>query len=197
MQDHLHGRYHLTPSQLYSVIRTTKSGTELEVPLPGDWVTIGVLADKSDIRTTTPVAAAIKEEVEEGADGETAAPKRSQKAKKFISFKLLDLRHKNAGGGDGIVNLFLFESDSMREFDLGLPDDAEEETRPNGVRFRREVAKGKVFQKAFNGGSGGAYEKFWKEIDGTVVAILNPKIMKPRVVCSKAHSSKLCSSLIF
>lgn len=34
----------------------------------------------------------------------------------------------------------------------------------------------------YKGGSGGAYEKFWKESTGAIVAIMNPGILKSRPV---------------
>lgn len=39
-----------------------------------------------------------------------------------------------------------------------------------------------TIEHRYKGGSGGAYEKYWKESAGAVVAILNPGILKNRNV---------------
>lgn len=59
-----------------------------------------------------------------------------------------------------MLSVLLFESESVDE---GIEEDG------------YKVPK-------YKGGSGGAYEKFWKESVGAVVAILNPTVMKPRFV---------------
>lgn len=43
---------------------------------------------------------------------------------------------------------------------------------------------------SYKGGSGGAYEKFWKETAGAVVAILNPSILKNRPVRLVSYFSR-------
>ena len=129
----------------------------------------------------------------------------NKKSRRYISFKLVDLKHRNAGGGTGVLNLKLFESDDGgRSSSRHEGDSSEDEyTTSTGITVQKEVkssssrtwtAKAKRAQdledgidpslsffnkRNYKGGSGGAYEKFWKAREGTVVAILNPKIMKP------------------
>ncbi len=52
MQDYIYGRYYISPSQLYSVIRLSKDGTTYEVPVEGDWLTIAVVAERSDVKVS-------------------------------------------------------------------------------------------------------------------------------------------------
>ena len=270
LQEHLSDRYHVSPELLYSLVRPSKGGMDYEVPLEGDWIVIGVLADKSEIRTTGgaggpgPSAGQIEAERkraaqreaqerrrklaqaggggagamsdaddallqagahsddeidltadpddfgEDAPDTHALAQAQAQRVKKrYVTFKLLDLGKRNAGGGQGVLHLRLFEADPARttlkqraEADDGSGDEFVTST---GVRVRKERkdADGPARNGArapvrtdFRGGSGGAYEKFWKERDGTVVAILNPRIMKPwqvRAVSSvTAMRAQLC-----
>lgn len=50
---------------------------------------------------------------------------------------------------------------------------------------------------SYKGGSGGAYEKFWKETAGAVVAILNPSILKNRPVRLFSLFSRFFFLMIF
>jgi minichromosome maintenance protein 10 len=186
------GRYHLSPSQLYSVARPSRGGSELEVPIDGDFILIGVLAEKSQIKTTNPQTVKIETEDNDAerairaGDDEPPSKKRkvtsapARKAKKYVSFKLIDLGRRNGTGGDAVLNLMLFEADAATFAATG--DESDEETTATGVRVQREGGRGRSQAKRYAGGSGGAYEKFWKESDGAVVAVLNPRLMKPRPV---------------
>lgn len=225
-------------------MKPSKGGTDYEMPLEGDWIVIGVLADKSEIRMTgggttsfsrSSVASnqlkrefdakkaredrikeaekkkALAELDEVGGDANAESDdelrhadldadrpakskdkdekgddlKPSAQPRRYISFKLIDLGRKAGGSGADVLNLKIFEADPSHE---GVKEDAsssEEEITKKGVRVRREkYADGKKPRKhaTYRGGSGGAYEKFWKEGNGTVVAILNPRIMKPWTV---------------
>jgi len=106
-------------------------------------------------------------------------------ARKYVSFKLIDLRLKGAGGGTGILNLKLFESDPEKSRRKATHHTADEGTiiTKKGVRYEKENAddgtSSTSVRTEYKGGSGGAFEKFWKERNGTVIAILNPRIMKP------------------
>lgn len=83
--------------------------------------------------------------------------------KKFVTFKLVSLPTKSSGkaatGGDASLTMLLFEADS---FTSGG-------SRNGG-------------KKVYKGGSGGAFEKFWNLRVGTVVAILNPRVLRPMKV---------------
>ncbi|KAK4051481.1 hypothetical protein OIO90_004695 [Microbotryomycetes sp. JL221] len=82
------------------------------------------------------------------------------KDRRCIRFNLVDLSSVKASrNGAGMLSLMLFEAESVGE-----------EIEGDGWRNRQ-----------YRGGSYGAYEKFWKESPGAVVAILNPNIMKHRV----------------
>ena len=206
LQEHLTARFYLPPSILYSIVRPGRSGSELEVPVDGDFVIIGVLAEKSDIKMTARPAQQEstrkdkskdkqqekerkEDEADEGlggADSDTekeAAPVR--KAKRFIIFKLLDMRKAKGGSssnGDGILSVIMFESDSSTITHDAVSDD--DELTASGVHMRKEASSKNGKKESFRGGSGGAYEKFWKAPEGTVVAIMNPKVLKPRQVRS-------------
>ena len=137
-------------------------------------------------------------------------PQSKTKSRRYVSFKFIDLKHRNAGGGSGILNLKLFESDDGGSSTVrtGNPSSDDEYITSTGITVQKEVksastsrswtAKAKRAQdlqdgtiidpsasslamqrRTYKGGSGGAYEKFWKAREGTLVAILNPRIMKP------------------
>lgn len=129
--------------------------------------------------------------------------------RRYITFKLIDLGRKNASSGTGTLSLKLFESDPKLRRNVKSANDSEEEeietvyNKKTGKkvlvnRSKREKKLSKKSngndiddsgdlegdgdrfdRKEYKGGSGGAFEKFWKELNGTVVAILNPRIMKP------------------
>lgn len=206
VQEHLSQRYHITPSLLYSIVRPGRSGSELEVPLDGDFIIIGVLAEKSDIRMQANPAIKAppknpkkskkgkgkqvdREDADELQDSEADEEEEEEPAvvekkqpKRFVIFKLLDMRLKRGqttASGDGALTVFLFESTSSST----LHDVEQEEvaTTSRGVRIRGEAQEQKK-TTVYKGGSGGAYEKFCKESNGTVVAILNPRVLKPKQV---------------
>jgi len=298
LQDHLSDRFYLPHDILYSIVRPSKGGLEYEVPVEGDWIVIGVLAEKSEIKYTgsgnglgnngqngalrqmemrkrmeeerrlkakeaakeraraqfrnnnnsengnnsKPFDDSVFEEMAKsddelkeafnGSDGEidleTGKKKKkkddkvkekqeeekreSPQRRKYITFKLIDLGKKNASSsGTSTLSLKLFESDpNLRRKIKSLNNSEEEETeiiynKKTGkktlvTRTKREKKlsrkknknvdedstedgeddNGDRFdRKEYKGGSGGAFEKFWKELNGTVVAILNPRIMKP------------------
>lgn len=194
LQLHLSDRYHLTPAQVYSIGRhTATSAVELDVEL--DVIIIGVLAWKSELRYTNSQAG-IKEETAaeaerkkkskvwdnvkgvkpeedeeeppEDDEDEDVKPRdvfkpatAKQKARRYLRFTLVDLSTESAAAsGTGSLNVTLFESDRQ-----------DETVDENGFKKIR-----------YSGGSGGAYEKFWKEEPGAVVALLNPRVSRP--VCS-------------
>lgn len=220
---------------------------EYELPVEGDWIIIGVLAEKSDIRfigsggqnpsmlekqkkaleaevkrrkaQEKAKLAKLKKELASSAggngdvdmelpgdiesDNELKAADSgdeddpaarlaalNRKPRRYISFKLIDLRHRNAGGGSGIVNLKLFEADPQKEAVKQVCSSDDEYTTSKGIRMKKEHRRDRdvdveTTTRVYKGGSGGAYEKFWKEREGTVVAILNPRIMKPwQVSCA-------------
>ena len=185
VQDHLYGRYHLRPSQIYSVARLSRDGSTYDVPVDGDWVTIAVVAERGEIRVSGMKDVASDDEDEghvEGTEagkerksklaaakdratkGKSKAPaERKRRPKKYINLKLVSLppRNKALGGsgvaGDAMLQLLLFESDAIVHNDDG----------EGGVT------------RSYRGGSGGAYERWCNLGVGSVIAILNPRILRP------------------
>lgn len=71
--------------------------------------------------------------------------------KNFCSFSIIDMNHSQSGNAH--IKLLLFAAEkSERDSD------------------------GEIL---YRGGSGGAFEKFWKMKQGTVIALLNPELLKP------------------
>ena len=96
--------------------------------------------------------------------GQQATPKPS--GKRYVNLKLVDFGCRSSSSstagksvirGDACLSLLLFESD------------------------RVEVIKGENGKKKeiYHGGSRGAFERMAKLREGTVVAFLNPKVLKP------------------
>ncbi|KAL1408137.1 hypothetical protein Q8F55_004940 [Vanrija albida] len=167
VQDHLYGRYYLRPSDLYSVIRLSKDGATYDVPVEGDWVTIAVVAERGDIKVS-----GMREEKDDGVgDGVETKGKgkgkekeqRKRVPKKYISLKLVSLppRSKTLGGrapgGDAHLKLLLFQADD------GL----------HGTDDEGNVTK------SYRGGSGGAYERWSNLPVGAVIALINPRVLRP------------------
>ncbi|KAG6879643.1 hypothetical protein C0992_000278 [Termitomyces sp. T32_za158] len=176
LQNYLTGRFYLSPSQLYSHIRLLPDKLGYDVPVPGDWTTIAVVAERGPLRySKAPVVVGPDE-------GDEAEKKGKWKGKgsinegiakptgkKYVNLKLIDFgSHSRSsssatGGkaiirGDAFLSLLLFESDS---FDLVSGD---------GNRQARKIYKG---------GSRGAFESMSKLKEGDVIALLNPRILKP------------------
>lgn len=175
LQEHLYGRYYLSPSQLYSVIRLSRDGAMYDVPVEGDWITIAVVAERGDIRVSgakEDIHSDDEEEDETGnkkvkqgdkpKDKETRSKEQWKKRRgprKYINLRMCSLPPKRPGtsessGGDALLQLLLFESDATVH----------------------SVADG---EKKYRGGSGGAYEKWCNLTAGCVVAILNPRVLRP------------------
>lgn len=213
----LDGLIHLSPSLLYSIVRPQFAnaikrgygggGGDLEVPVVGEWITIGVLVEKSPIRITNGpqelVESKSDEDVESNSNesgNEDAPPKikitkqEKTRPRKFISFKLVDLGHESyatdSGSsttsvtaarsslrGDAILNLMLFEASRSSK---GTTDNT--------------GRRGGISEIVYTGGSGGAFEKFAKETEGAVIAIRNPRVMPlQKVSCLSSPLSLLKS----
>ena len=192
-EDYLRGRYYLSPSKLYSVARLLPSKQGYDVPVAGDWLTIAVVAERGKVKySQAPVGLGRDDKAmgNDDAHDETAVdkldipldnpssakgppqrPPRAKKeeaprpsGKKYVNMKLIDFgcRGSASGGqtvirGDAALSLLLFEADG---FDVI--------TRENGRK-----------EKVYRGGSRGAFEKMSMLREGAVVALLNPKILKP------------------
>lgn len=160
---------------LYSVIRLSRDGATYDVPVEGDWVTMAVVAERGDIRVSGTKDNTRYESDDEEEDGEHGASKpkpADDKAKwkkkrgprKYINLKLCALpprtpRSRDGGtSGDAMLQLLLFESDAVVRSD---PDE-----------------DGEV-KLSYRGGSGGAYERWCNLGVGSVIAILNPRVLRP------------------
>ncbi|KAA1474170.1 hypothetical protein DENSPDRAFT_803680 [Dentipellis sp. KUC8613] len=182
IQEYMSGRFFLSPSKLYSAIRLLPNNQGYDVPVAGDWVTIAVVAERGPIRTSqAPVPTGPAEERDDDENDEMEDPlapagkgKGKDKDKpparrggrKYVNLKLIDFGARSktsaSGGkavirGDAFLALLLFESDT---FDTVKRDDGSKE-------------------KIYKGGSRGAFEAMAKLREGTVVALLNPRILKP------------------
>lgn len=159
------------------------------MPVAGDWVTIAVVAERGPVRYSRDPVAIGKEgrdEEEEDAlsnlfdDGngrfkfeDLKKPKERAKnnvppkpgGKKYVNMKLIDFGARSSRSsseatirGDAFLSLLLFESDGY-------------DTIKKGDGSRGE--------KIYKGGSRGAFESMSKIKEGDVVALLNPKVLKP------------------
>ncbi|GJE94792.1 hypothetical protein PsYK624_109650 [Phanerochaete sordida] len=188
-QDYLRGRYYLSPSKLYSVIRLLPNKQGYDVPVEGDWVTIAVVAERGPVKYSKAPVGVGKDELAElpGKDDDMKSlnfdappkPDRPQwgkgkkkeeshkpSGKKYMNLKLVDFgcraKSSSTAGkavirGDALLSLLLFECDRVEEI-----------TREDGKK-----------EKIYRGGSRGAFERMSKLKEGAVVALLNPKILKP------------------
>ena len=190
IEEYLCGRYYLSPSRLYSAIRLLPNKQAYDVPVDGDWVTIAVVAERGPVKfSRAPIAVEPEDNgVERKPNGAVTKDKRTGKSnakdestpsgKKYVNVKLIDFGARSrssssaTGGkavirGDAFLTLLLFESDG---FDLLTRDDG-----------------GKA-EKVYRGGSRGAFESMSKLKEGDVIALLNPRILKPFQVCLNADS---------
>lgn len=140
------------------------------MPVPGDWITIGVVAERGPIKFTR---APVKIEREEGDESEKrkswkgkAKAEPEKPGKKFVNLKLIDFGARSGSSsaskaairGDAFLTLLLFEADSFEVVDHG---------------------DGRKPEKIYRGGSRGAFEHLTEVKEGDVIALLNPKILKP------------------
>ncbi|KAI0363154.1 hypothetical protein BV20DRAFT_1126452 [Pilatotrama ljubarskyi] len=192
-QDHLRGRYYISPSKLYSVVRLLPNKQGYDVPVCGDWLTIAVVAERGKMKyTQAPVGITRDDKPLQGDEdrmdelpsldgapqaGPSSRPmpfRRKPKeepakpsGKKYVNMKLIDFGCRSQGSsadggkakirGDAFLSLLLFESDTC---DVVKKEDGKTE-------------------KIYRGGSRGAFERMSKLREGAVVALLNPKILKP------------------
>jgi len=206
VQNHLADRYILSPSQIYSIMRLSSDKQQYTLPVDAGWAVIGVVCHKGEIKVTQGKrkedkkkkgkGRASDEEGDEDDDeedededetdgkrqkngqglGEWTKKKKTGKnapASKFITIKICSLPSRSqlsgstsASQGDAIMNVMLFESDS-------------DETLPPSY-------PGEPVKRRYRGGSGGAFEVWWKLAVGAVVGIISPRILKPFGVSSKS-----------
>ena len=192
-QDYLRGRYYISPSKLYSVIRLLPNKQGYDVPVCGDWLTIAVVAERGKMKyTQAPVGVTRDDKPLQGDEdqmdelpaldatneaGPSSRPPLFRKkpkeeplkpsGKKYVNMKLIDFGCRSQGSsadggkakirGDAFLSLLLFESDTCDVL-----------TNETGKK-----------EKIYRGGSRGAFERMSKFREGAVVALLNPRILKP------------------
>ena len=201
----------MPPSLLYSVVRpfdgpssaeTKGRDGDYDVPVDGDWLTIAVIAEKSEIRFTKPKPWLSGEQDEmlhfkkagRGSDGklnleldadtrrkatkadeeemERAMVERRQagRSRKYIMVKLVDLNVESEARGDNMLNMMCIEADEIDQLNNGI------EARPEIHAQLEELRRSK---RRYINGSQGAFELIHHLPEGTLIAILNPRILKP------------------
>jgi minichromosome maintenance protein 10 len=178
---------------LYSVIRLSRDGATYDLPVDGDWLTIAVVAERGEVKISgTKNTSKNDDDSDDGEEPEEGGPVKDPKKpdfkkkgkpeykkrppRKYINLKLCSLPPRSRSGsstsGDALLQLLLFESDSVA---TEVTENEEGE---------------KVTTKRYLGGSGGAYERWCNLTVGSVIAIMNPKVLRPlRVSPSSALSS--------
>ncbi|KAG9098920.1 hypothetical protein FRC07_010574, partial [Ceratobasidium sp. 392] len=181
-QEFMYGRVYLSPSRLYSVVRLSPDRAAYDVPVEGDWVTIAVVAERGQVQISKRGGKRKGDQdkakgKQGGTDGDAGKPaddddeddRPTPKDKKYMRLLLVDFGHRASEGkpapkeqykGDALLNMLLFEADSVKTID-------------------GEDGRGKGKNVVYKGGSGGAFEKCSKLREGAVLAILNPRILKP------------------
>ena len=145
--------YFIPPSVIYSVVqKPLDNNTCYELPITEDWISIGVIGQKSGVKHTK---------------AQQTSEYTERKSKHFCTFKFIDFNHTRHG--NSFLNLILFESDNKVEGNDG--------------------------EILYSGGSGGAYEHFWKLREGTIVALINPSILKPLIGRKDANQNILGMTL--
>lgn len=208
VQDYLYGRYFLPPSQVYSVARLSRDGATYDIPVNAEWVTIAVVAERSDVRVsgTKSLSGRNDHDDEEdddddgdgawaattskpkeqsmgkgkGKDKVTGAPSKQRVPRKYLNLKLVSLPSRgqphllsNAASGDAHLQLLLFEAEAIVHGKEG-----------EGYSHR--------------GGSGGAYEKWCNLGVGSIIAIVNPRVLRPlKVSASSLLGSKSFTSTTY
>ncbi|KAI0287870.1 hypothetical protein BC826DRAFT_1108132 [Russula brevipes] len=181
LQAYVTGRYYISPSRLYSVLRTQPgagTGQAYDVPVVGDWVTIAVVAERSPVRVSRAPVAVGPGEARDADDLDPTAPAssapqaprksksgnndpRPRAGRKYVNMTLIDFGaggKKGTARGDAALSLLLFESDTYDTVSRG---------------------EGLLPEKVYKGGSRGAFESMAKLREGSVIALLNPRVLKP------------------
>lgn len=164
-------RYYLSPSRLYSIIRLQPDKQGYDVPLFGDWVTIAVVAERGPVKLTRAPVTLDPDEQQDKKPWQKDKNKEDEvkkpTGKKYVNFKLIDFGARSKSSvngaqsvirGDAFLTLLLFEADGFDLIQMG------DDQKP---------------RKLYKGGSRGAFETMAKVKEGDVIALLNPKILKP------------------
>jgi minichromosome maintenance protein 10 len=205
VQEYFRGRYYVSPSTLYSIVRLQPNKQAYDVPVEGDFVIIAVVAERGPIKVSRAPVGLTRDADDDGpgsddefADasaarskpapatgpgtskfakngkgkgkdgkGADAGPPGTRGGRKFVNLKLVDFGARAAssatGGraairGDALLSLLLFEADRAERV--------------------RDPETGKT-EMHYVGGSRGAFEHMGTLREGSVVALLNPRVLKP------------------
>jgi minichromosome maintenance protein 10 len=178
----------------------------------GDWLTIAVVAERGEVKVsgTKEEASDTESEVEnddgdvqQGSSGPKSGSKLSSSSlsksndpksksnpkskpkpkkrapRKYINLKLASLpprrpgRESTSAQGDALLQLLLFEADAI------VRSEPNEDESGKGQRTR-----------SYRGGSGGAYEKWCNLGVGSVIAVLNPRVLRPLRVSRRGLRSR-------
>jgi minichromosome maintenance protein 10 len=165
------------------VIRLSRDGATYDLPVDGDWLTIAVVAERGEVKISgTKNTSKNDDDSDDGEEPTDSSLTKDGKTKfdfkkkgkpeykkrpprKYINLKLCSLpprsRNGSSASGDALLQLLLFESDSVAT-EITENQDGE-----------------KVTTKRYLGGSGGAYERWCNLTVGSVIAIMNPKVLRP------------------
>jgi minichromosome maintenance protein 10 len=196
VQAHMYGRYYLPPSLLYSVIRLSRDGATYDVPVEGDWVTIAVVAEKSDIRVSGGGGGGGASRAEDNDTSEDEAPvKRAPERGDFSLASPSKKTYQKPKGKDArsdykrrkpkkYVNLKLAALPSRTKMASvpGAGGDAILQLllfQAESVVKSEEVDEDGKAKVTYAGGSGGAFERWANLGVGDVVGIISPRILRP------------------
>jgi len=185
------GRRRLQTTLLYSTARLRtipmsaghfRETQDWELPFQDEWVLITVMVRKSPLKLTR--KSRDGDEVHENDENTSITGQQSTMyakhgQRKYFIASLMDLHRDGAKGGDDMLDMMLFESDmreekGARDSEIGVAGDATQKSRYD----------------SFKGGSGGAFEKLFKEPEGTVIAIINPRILPQRQVSGAVDANE-------
>ncbi len=166
------GRYYISPSKLYSVVRAQPGGAAgargqaYDVPVVGDWVTIAVVAERSPVRISRAPVAVGPGEAKDADDPDpipTPSGTRNPKSagskdsdpssrvggRKYVNMTLIDF---GAGGGGNGSKKGASRGDAVLSLLLFESDTYDTVSRGDGL----------LPEKIYKGGSRGAFETMAK-----------------------------------
>ncbi|WWC87364.1 uncharacterized protein L201_002253 [Kwoniella dendrophila CBS 6074] len=203
LQDHLSGRYFLTSSQIYSVIRLSRDGATYDIPVDGDWITIAVVAQRGEVKISgnkdVTEYSSDEEEDDNDDDAEHTSkslaealkvgndPGKTNKKDKIPPWKK---QKKNTQERKRVpkkyINFTLCSLPPRTHRSAGTSTSGDallqlllfEADAVVREEHTNEETGEKEITKSYRGGSGGAYEKWCNLTEGNVIAILNPRVWR-------------------
>lgn len=147
------------PSVLYSISLDIPSHDgDVTVPVEGEWVTMGVLVGRSDIKESNADPVDGEEKRMFGTSMGLGSVQPDIRRRRHRTYTLVDLsrppEHGEQSRGDDTFHMTLYEAE-------------ESWVDESGIRH-------------YSGGSAGAFEKMNGESLGVLICLLNPRIMKSK-----------------